>query len=104
MSIEPRRRYTSAAVYGRVTPFQRLPVLHACSSEVTNCCLSMVPVPGAVSVEILVRYRREELRKLRAGSEVRENPACQGKLIVAGPRALPVRVGSAPVQRWFVAP
>src|SRR5207244_3783227 len=86
MSIEPRRRYTSPAVYGRVTPFQRLPAFHACSRELMNCCLSMVPVRDgrAVSVEILIRYRREELRKVRAGSEVGQNPTRHRKLIVAG--------------------
>src|SRR5947208_1061289 len=75
MSIEPRRRYTSAAVYGRVTPFQRLPVFHACSREVTYCCLSMVPVRDGrpVSVQKVVRYRGQELRKVRAGSEVGED-------------------------------
>src|SRR5947207_14367015 len=84
MSIEPRRRWTSAAVYGRVTPSQRLSVFQARSSALVNSCLSMavLSVLGErSSVEILVRNRRQELRNLRAVRERGQNSPLNRKVI-----------------------
>src|SRR5438046_7374997 len=97
MSIEPRRRWTSAAVYGRVTPSQRLSVFQARSSALVNSCLSMavLSVLGErSSVEILVRNRRQELRKLRAGRELGQNSPRKRKVSRAKAfRNYPVRQG-----------